>query len=99
MIASYIVLNIVLIDLLLSAQRALKLFLSAHSSIENSEVLEELKNVARWNMYGALGFLVFGGLSFLLAFLLMRDMGFLGDIYCSCGFRVFPLGYSSYLGS
>ena len=80
MIFSYIVLNIALIGLLLWAQTTLKRFLTMHSSIANTEVLEEFKNVARWNMYGALGFCVFGGLSLLLAFVLMREMGLRGAL-------------------
>lgn len=80
MISGYVLLNIALIGLLLWAQTVLKRFLTMHSSIESTRVLEEFKNVARWSMYGALGFLVFGGLSLLLAFVLMREMGLVGAL-------------------
>ncbi len=62
MILAYMVLSLVLLVLLFWARLVLRRFLDTHGSIANRRVLLEFKAVARWNMYGALAFLVGGAI-------------------------------------
>ena len=80
MILSYIVLNLALIAVLIRARSVLVRFLKARTSIESDLVLSEFKNVARWNMYGALAFLICGGAALIWGILLTLSYGLLGAI-------------------
>ena len=78
MILRYIVLSIGLDILLLWARAVLSRFLQTYDSIADAAILDEFKRIARWNMYGALAFLVCGGAGILWGVLLTRQQGLLG---------------------
>lgn len=80
MILSYIVLNLALMAVLIRARSVLVQFLKTFSSIESDLVLSDFKNVARWNMYGALAFLICGGAALIWGIFLFQWYGLLGTI-------------------
>ena len=78
MILGYVALNLALMVVLLWGRTVLVRFLRTYNSIENESVLTEFKNVARWNMYGALAFLVCGIISLTWGIFLVNQYGLEG---------------------
>jgi hypothetical protein len=78
MISGYAVLNVILIAMLLWSRAVLQRFLREHASITDSAVLAEFKSIARWNMYGALAYVVAGVVVVLWGILLALLYGLLG---------------------
>ncbi len=78
MILGYILLNLMLLAVLLWARTVLGRFLRMYRAIDTNSALSEFKSVARWNMYGALGFLICGGVGMIWAVILGQQHGLKG---------------------
>ncbi len=78
MIPGYVILNVLLIAMMMLARSALLRFLERHDSIQNNDVLNEFKKLARSNMYFALVYLVCGMALIVWAAFLVMQYGLLG---------------------
>ena len=58
-------------------------------------MLDAFKDMARWNMYGALGFIVCGGIGLIWAVILAWQQGLFG-IFVVLALFFFPLQYLGY---
>ena len=80
MIAGYVAFSILLLVVLLWERALVLRFLRAHDSIADAAALSEFKQVARWNMYGALAVLGAGVVQIAWCALLVFRYGGLGLI-------------------
>ncbi len=78
MIVAFIILYGVLIGVNLWGRSVLTTFVTNHQSINSPEVLTEYKKIVRWNMYGALLFIVCGIPGVAMCIYIVKHYGLLG---------------------
>lgn len=79
-IAGYILINVLLVAMIFLARSALLNFLGTHQAIDSEAALNAFKHVARWNMRGALVYIVSGVVLMGLAVLLVKQHGLIGVV-------------------
>jgi sulfite exporter TauE/SafE len=78
MAVAFVVLAVVLAGLMLWSRSDMSAFLARHSTLSNRHALEDFKQVVRRNMYGALAYMVLGGIGLLLGIALTVTQGLSG---------------------